>query len=363
MALISIIDAHRQWYKASEGMDLDEVPVQETFCRRTINMNGPLVVNDATRHPLFKDNPYVTGEANIRFYAGIPLKTKKGYSIGTICAVDSEPREFNASDMQILDDLACIVIEQMELRERAMTDEMTGALSRRALRDEGGRLAALASRHRHNLTAICFDLDHFKSINDTYGHAAGDEVLIRVAETVKQRMRKSDIFARVGGEEFAILLPETDRKGAMEVAEKLRRDISGLRFEFKEKTIGVTASFGVAAFDIETKDLDMLLVRADAALYQSKNDGRNRCTGWGTGDVSVKSARRRVLKAGKISFMNGGASIDCTVRTLGQEGAGMDLISTANVPDEFRLIIRSDGLDASCRVTQRTRTHLEVDFR
>ncbi|RIJ13848.1 sensor domain-containing diguanylate cyclase [Henriciella mobilis] len=362
-ALISFIDAHRQWHKANVGMDDQQIPLQETLCRHVVKYGGPLIVQDARQDPRFAKSRLVTAEHGLRFYAGIPLKTRDGFVVGTLCAIDREPRQFPARDLDLLQDFADLVVDQLELRERAMTDELTGALSRRALYDEGGRLAALTSRHRHNLTAIAFDLDHFKSINDNYGHAAGDEVLRRVAKTVKLLVRKSDIFARVGGEEFTILLPETDRQGAAEAAEKLRKDISALRFEFDGTTVGVTASLGVAAFDASTGDIETLLTRADAALYKAKNDGRNRYAVWGTGDISVRSARRRVLKAGKVSFNNGGSSIDCTVRTLGQEGAGMDLISTADVPDEFRLIIRSDGLDASCRVTSRTRTHIEVEFR
>lgn len=244
-----------------------------------------------------------------------------------------------------------------------MVDELTGALTRRAFREQANRLSALSVRHHHPLAAICFDLDHFKSVNDTFGHAAGDEVLKRVAATVQARIRKSDVFARTGGEEFAVLLPETDRSGALEVAEKVRKDISALRFEFEGETVGVTSSFGVATLKPSEEDLETMLRRADAALYQAKSDGRNRCIAYGESEVTVKASRRRVLKAGKVSFNNGGSSIDCTVRTLGAEGAGMDLISTADVPNDFRLIIRSDGFDASCRVTQRTRTHLEVEFR
>lgn len=362
-AIISVIDAHRQWYKASEGIGQTEAALHETFCRHTIAQDGPLVVPDASLDPRFADNPYVKGDAGVRFYAGFPLKTKRGYSIGTLCAVDHEPRPFTDEEVQILEDLAAIVIDQMELRERAMTDELTGILTRRAFKEEGERLAALANRHKHNLTAICFDLDHFKKINDTYGHAVGDEVLRRVSEACRSHVRKSDVFGRLGGEEFAILLPETDRKGGLEVAEKLRRDISLLRFDVGDQTIGVTASLGVAAFDLSTKDLDMLLVRGDTALYQAKHEGRNRVMAWGSGDIQATSPRRRVLKAGKVSFNNGGSTIDCTVRSLGDAGAGMDLISTADVPNEFRLIIKSDGLDTSCKVTARTRTHIEVEFR
>lgn len=363
IAFIAIIDAHRQWYKAVSGMEGEEVPLNETFCLHTLNKNEMMVIPDASKDPAFAENPFVTGESKIRFYAGVPLKTRNGFAVGTLCAVDTTPRNFSAQDVQVLQDLADIVVDQMELRTRARTDELTGILSRGAFRYESERMAALAQRHRHDLSAICFDLDHFKEINDTFGHAAGDEVLKAVAKAVSARMRKSDLFARTGGEEFTILLPETGRQGAMEVAEKLRRDIASLRLEFGGKPLRVTASFGIAGFAVAAKDLDTLLANADAALYRAKHAGRNRCEAWGGETIPVKAARRRVLKTGKISFNHGSSSIDCTVRTLGEQGAGLSLISTVDVPNEFRLLIQSDGLDASCKVTSRTRTHLEVEFR
>ncbi len=363
IAAISIMDGHRFWLKSSVGAPVTEAQHNDSFSKFTLALEGPFVVNDARADERFADNPFVDGPPHVRFYAGVPICAGDGPGIGTLCAVDTKPRRITEQQLGVLKDLAGIVGEHMMLRTVAMRDDLTGALSKRAFREQGTQVASLAARHRHNLTAICFDLDHFKSINDTYGHAAGDEVLRSMAKATQERLRTSDIFARLGGEEFGILLPETDRQGALETAEKLRKEISALRFEFGGKTVGVTASFGIATFDIETRDLGSLMMRADAALYRAKDKGRNQCVAFGQSAVTVKASRRRVLKAGKISFNNGGSSIDCTVRTLGQEGAGLDAISTADIPDDFRLIIRSDGLDARCKVTARTRTHLEVDFR
>lgn len=362
IAAISIMDGHRFWLKSAVGTPVTEAQHADSFSQFTLAIDGPFVVSDTFEDPRFRDNPFVAGPPHVRFYAGVPVRSSNGQGIGTLCAVDTKPRKITEGQLAVLQDFADIVAENFQLRRVAMRDELTGTLSRRAFREQGVQIASLAARHRHNFTAICFDLDHFKSINDTFGHAAGDEVLREMAKAAQTRLRSSDLLGRMGGEEFAVLLPETDRQGALEAAEKLRRDISALRFEFGGRTVGITASFGIGTFNIETRDLDSLLERADAALYQAKSEGRNRCVAFGKSDVTVRAARRRVLKAGKISFRNGGSTIDCTVRTLGQEGAGLDMIATTDVPNEFRLLIKADGLDAKCEVTSRTRTHLEVEF-
>ncbi|MEE2877664.1 MAG: sensor domain-containing diguanylate cyclase [Pseudomonadota bacterium] len=363
MAMISVIDAHRQWYKATEGFDFDEVPVRETFCRRTLARDEPLVVENAAEHPTFENNPHVIGEGGVRFYAGIPLKTREGFSVGTLCAVDTSPREFTDAELGILEDLAAIVVDQMELRERARTDELTGILSRRGFREEGARLFALARREEQPLSVIVFDLDHFKSVNDTYGHAIGDKVLKQVARVGSGRLRKSDLLARPGGEEFAILLPGTSMKDAQAFAEIIRRSIEHVDFRTRGKRFNVSSSFGVATLDEGLQDLDALLVCADMALYQAKANGRNCVVAWGDDWIDTQAPRRRVLQAGTISFNAGLSDFDCSIRTIGADGAGLDLISTEEVPDRFELYIRSENRVVQCCVTARTATHLEVRFR
>ncbi|WP_084396737.1 GGDEF domain-containing protein [Henriciella aquimarina] len=327
-ATISVTDGQQRWLKASSGLDYDDI------------------------------------YTDVKFYAGVPILSVDDEIIGTLSALDSEERTLSPGQLQALEGVARVVTDFYELRRLAVSDGLTGLLTRRAFEEEAERLAQLCTRHRHPLNMICLDVDHFKSINDTYGHAAGDKVLRAVSETCRSHLRQSDVFGRMGGEEFAILLPQTDEDGAILVAEKLRVAIGAMRFEFGGKTVRVTASFGVASQKDRQYDVATLLGRADAAMYQAKQTGRNRSVIWGDETDRVERVvRRRVLKAGQIAFAGTHASIDCTVRSLGQEGAGLDLVTTTNVPDEFRLLIRSDKLSVSCKVTARTRTHLEVEFR
>jgi len=159
-----------------------------------------------------------------------------------------------------------------KLEQRAHFDPLTGALNREAFKEIFER----ASREELflPLSLIVFDLDNFKSINDTFGHAAGDEVLKKVAQAVRQSLRKGDVLARWGGEEFVILLPNTDAEGARTVAEKLRKALPGLKIEAIGSR-GVTASFGVTEVK-PGESLYRAFVRADEALYRAKKGGKNR---------------------------------------------------------------------------------------
>ncbi len=359
IALVSVLDAHRQLYKACEGLATDEVERRNTFCSHAILSAVPTIIHDATLDERVADNPHVSGEPHVRFYAGVPLRTSDGHNIGTVCAIDVKPRPFGERETRMLVNLAELVMEHIELRQLATVDALTGALSRRAFRSGGERAVSLAQRHKHNLSLIVLDIDHFKAINDAFGHAAGDRVLADVAAACSASLRGTDIFGRIGGEEFALLLPHTDRPGALEVAEKLRGVISAVPFEPDGTSRRVTASFGVATLDIVTKDMDCLLAHADAALYEAKAAGRNRVVGW---RVSQPEARRRVLKAGTIHFNNRMSTVDCTVRSLSEQGAGLDLSSSYGLPDRFCLMIRSDGTDKPCRIVSQTERHIEVEF-
>jgi diguanylate cyclase (GGDEF)-like protein len=165
------------------------------------------------------------------------------------------------------------------VRELASTDEVTGLRNRRhaleRLRDEVAR----SHRYGRPLSCILFDVDHFKRVNDTLGHAAGDVVLQAVGQAVLEECRSMDVVARYGGDEFLILLPETDGTAAAALADRLRRSVSTLAVMHGGRALGVTASFGVAALDgrgDESPDEpEELLRRADQALYAAKRRGRD----------------------------------------------------------------------------------------
>jgi hypothetical protein len=167
----------------------------------------------------------------------------------------------------------------------------------------------------------------------------------------------------LGGEEFCILLPNTGRATAIEVAEKVRIAIERQRISFKDKTIKLSASFGIAWLDYGVRDAETLLERADQALYSAKSDGRNRCIAPQVTDfVRDDASLRRVFKAGKVVFNGRSSTMNCTVRFLSERGARLDVSNSTGLPGRFNLIIESDGLDMPCRIAARTEKQIEVQF-
>lgn len=163
-----------------------------------------------------------------------------------------------------------------ELLRMSQTDPLTGIANRRALmgnlEEEYGR----AKRYGHHLSVLMLDLDHFKQINDRYGHAIGDTVLKEFVRIVMPEIRVNDCFARMGGEEFAILLPESSLGSACQFAERLCRTVSGLTIDSRQGVIGITVSIGVAVLGDNDTNPEHLINRADRCLYAAKSEGRNR---------------------------------------------------------------------------------------
>lgn len=163
---------------------------------------------------------------------------------------------------------------------RLMTvDGLTQVYNRRYFNDALEREFNRSNRYQRALSLIVFDIDFFKSVNDTHGHLAGDALLRQIAAAVKNRLRREDIFARTGGEEFAILLPEIALDGARVTAEKVRRIVETARFKHEQHLIQCTISLGVAALRGEEDDANALYKAADDYLYQAKQSGRNRVAG------------------------------------------------------------------------------------
>lgn len=167
---------------------------------------------------------------------------------------------------------------ERQLRQLATIDDLTGTLNRRAFFAAAGQEMERAVRYGNAVSVVMFDLDHFKQVNDSYGHALGDQALRETATALRASLRDVDILGRLGGEEFAILLPETPLAGAMEVAERLRHAISAIRIpqDSGAPPLTLTASLGVAERMAAEITVDKVLARADLALYRAKADGRNR---------------------------------------------------------------------------------------
>lgn len=163
-----------------------------------------------------------------------------------------------------------------ELERLATIDPLTSTLNRRCLLEAIDEEMERTWRHGHPLSVLLIDIDHFKTINDTYGHAAGDAALQTTVERIRQRLRKNDVLGRIGGEEFLVLLPETDAEGAVILANRLRTGIAQRPVEALGNVFEVTASLGIAQCRGCDETIEQLLHRADAALYTAKASGRNR---------------------------------------------------------------------------------------
>ena len=163
-----------------------------------------------------------------------------------------------------------------EIYRLTITDGLTGIANRRAFDETIQAEVRRAVRYARPLSLVMFDLDHFKRVNDTYGHMAGDYVLKTVASVVRGRIREDDAFARYGGEEFALLLPETPKATAAQLAEEIRASVANTQFIFEDRVIPVTVSMGLADVVPELRTAHQLVKAADARLYEAKRGGRNR---------------------------------------------------------------------------------------
>ena len=164
-----------------------------------------------------------------------------------------------------------------QLEEMALTDSLTGLPNRRAIDFWASRQLSAAVRHKFTVWVVMADLDHFKSINDTHGHDAGDIVLKGFAEILKSNTRKSDICGRLGGEEFLVVITHAQKENAAIAIERIRKEFESRKFTVGNRSFGATASFGIAGIRGKTgPDFSDLLTRADAALYSAKRQGRNR---------------------------------------------------------------------------------------
>lgn len=224
--------------------------------------------------------------SHIRSFLGVPLIIGDQV-IGMLAVDNSKPNFFTADHARLVmafADQVAIAIQNArlfsEVEQLASTDSLTGLHNRRHFMELAKREFGRARRYQRPLTAIMIDIDHFKQVNDTYGHAVGDQVLQIVAERFRKTVRDIDILGRYGGEEFATLLLETGLDGACTVAERLRQCVTEPPINTDGDTLSITISVGVAILDKACTDLDILLVRADQALYVAKQAGRNRVFIW-----------------------------------------------------------------------------------
>lgn len=274
LAYVSLIDLDRQILKTHVAEPVCDGSRNTAFCSVTIETQDVLVITDTLADERFSRFPQVVGEPHIRSYWGVPLTTRMGFNVGALCVLDRVPRNPRDGDLSLLKELGRLTVECMELRAQATTDVLTGVQCRRSFFAEGERLFATRHAERQPLSCVVLDVDHFKRINDEFGHAVGDDVLRTLGDLLRNELRPDSVAGRIGGEEFAILLPGESILAAFAVGERLRvkfADLGGHRLP------PVSASFGLAERSDSDVVLGDLVRRADQQTYMAKRAGRN-CT-------------------------------------------------------------------------------------
>lgn len=262
-----------------------KIPAELSVPLQSISRGRSLLISDLQTEPTLL--PFLTNEkkrSTARSALIAPLVLDQE-TLGALSLTASLPSVFFEADLNLLTSFAATAtaaiynaILYSETQALATTDSLTGQLNRRTFFELAQREIERFQRFGHPLSWIMFDVDLFKQINDSYGHSAGDQVLITIAERCSRVIRHVDIFGRYGGDEFAILLPETDHHRASEIAERIRTSISGSEIVTDAGPIFVSVSIGITQATSNTADIGLLHNKADQALYRSKRAGRNTIT-------------------------------------------------------------------------------------
>jgi diguanylate cyclase (GGDEF)-like protein len=291
VSVISLVLENRQWFKSHVGLPKDlaecrQTPREVSFCTHVVESRQPLVITNASQDERFCNNSLVI-QQGLHFYAGVPLMTRNKNVIGTLCIYDYKARQFFEDDIKLLSLFADRVMAQLELKrdlaearrekERyrylSIMDTFLDIYNRQFLMDMVEAECKRSHRFRRPFAFLLLDVDHFKDINDHYGHLIGDHVLQDIVKIIKASVREVDIIGRFGGDELAVAMPEADEEIAHKVAERLKDAVVNHKFICQGHKVSVTVSIGIASADAAS--MEEVLQSADRALYKAKAQGRN----------------------------------------------------------------------------------------
>jgi diguanylate cyclase (GGDEF)-like protein len=299
-ALIMRIDRHRITVVAKNLSMHNPYDIGETtqlfdsglYCEQLIRQNAPLLIENALEDPQWQDSPGV--DKNMINYLGYPLRWPDNTIFGTFCVLNSQPKHYTDQQQKLMQQMQGMIerhlallyknhsleLQNQQLKYLADTDDLTGIWNRRAFIVESNKELQRAQRNKHPVCLLMMDIDDFKKINDAFGHEVGDEVLKLFTHCITATKRSYDIFGRIGGEEFAMLLPETNRSEAMELAERIRKKVSEIFFHKHRNEIRITVCIGVYALARNDTTILAALSKADERLYAAKRAGKNKVMGY-----------------------------------------------------------------------------------
>lgn len=288
---------YRQWYMCEHGLeDYVAADLQTYFARMHLSQTR-FDVADIREEEFFSSNTQGLRIPKFQSIAGVPLTDPNGKRFGTLCVADVQPRQLTETELNLLSsfgrlvsndicvrsaaryavrDLIELEHEKCDLFELATIDPLTKALNRRAFMRFSARELARFKRDNGQLATLMLDIDHFKQVNDIHGHATGDKVLSKMVSVAASVLRQEDLIGRLGGEEFAIVLVDSDAKAAASVADRIRQAIKQVKFPSETGPFNVSVSIGVSEPFYNEASINDSMERADAALYRAKRNGRDR---------------------------------------------------------------------------------------
>lgn len=279
IALINLVDSDRQWFESSQGLEVGQTPREISFSGHAIQGDEIFVVEDAKQDPRFSNNPLVTGEPAIRFYAGYTLAANGGSRIGTLCVIDRVPRSFSDEDRRLLRDLGQMLEEELSTLQLATHDTLTGLSNRRGFEAVAHQVLAICDRSQTPVSLLYFDLDGFKQINDFFGHKEGDRALVEFSELLSSVFRSSDVIARLGGDEFCVVLTGTGAKDLQCAVDRFSVAVTQHNAR-PGRRYSLAYSAGVFTRDAARhRRLTELLEEADRLMYEQKRR-RKRLAGY-----------------------------------------------------------------------------------
>jgi diguanylate cyclase (GGDEF)-like protein len=283
-AVVGLMDSDRLWFKSRFGLEVPQLDRQIAFCAHALmKPDELLVIEDLAQDPRFSTNPLVVNAPKLRFYAGAPLVDYQGYALGTIAVVDVKPRKLNDAQRHVLRDLSTLVMTALDNRRRALllshmarTDHLTGLSNRADFDDALSSQMAHTARTNEPFSLLYMDLNDFKLANDEYGHAAGDEVLREVSRRLSQQVREEDMLARIGGDEFGVVIRAGTHESAESLSRRIEEAMSPPIILPDQQQVSISISIGIATYTDSNETHLALLSRADRELYHAKGQKRER---------------------------------------------------------------------------------------
>jgi diguanylate cyclase (GGDEF)-like protein len=269
VAKVTLVAPEMVYTVSCAGEQPTAVPRELSFCSHAIQSDDIMIVPDTLDDGRFADNPFVLGDPHVRFYAGCPL-VMNGCRLGTLCLVDKVPRNMTQEDLALMRDLAATVEHELTALHMAIVDGLTGLVNRRGFEELAQNGLNVCRRMQRPAALLFFDLNGFKAVNDTFGHAEGDLALRNFANALKLSFRSTDIIGRLGGDEFAVLLLDSSPSDTRAAIKRLQKIITSHN-ESERRGYALRFSVGHVDYDgLETADVSRMLLDGDTRMYVDK---------------------------------------------------------------------------------------------